>query len=536
MNKKNKKKGNLSSSSTGIKKPEDIKKSKSKKSTKNKNKLNSVNSENKTSNLNENDKPEKEKILQNEIKDINNNSASDKNNNLTNEDSKEPLNEKKEFPKNKNWDKLKISFGESLQIYSKMKNSYSFKKGKIFITNFFIYNMYEKNYNLIKTDNIFIINNKNPNMGGNNSIEPADKAIKSKDFEDNIIIINEINSKKPEIYINDNYYTKKEGFHNFGTTCYMNSFLQIFIHVPGLIERLMEYKNKIYKNSLLYYLLEIADNPSKDNLYDLRKEFMQKNSSYRYYQQEDSQEFGAELLKGINKELSDLDYFISGWKIDEGFNLKNINNKNLKIKLDKLNDLLTKEGSDFQYQTVINYFFYYYETTLIICNNKVVDFKYYGDVDNQLAFDKGNSSVYSINLTDMLKKKYLFGNNKLIKLPIVFNITLLRAIIDEPLIKAKVSFNKEIDLRDFLDKDFGDYSPKTEYTLYALNVCHASCKRYGHYYSYILINDEWHKFDDWRVSKVTNNIIEEDLSYIYGIYYISKEYINSLNLIKNKSI
>ena len=134
------------------------------------------------------------------------------------------------------------------------------------------------------------------------------------------------------------------------------------------------------------------------------------------------------------------------------------------------------------------------------------------------------------------KKKYLFGNNKLIKLPIVFNITLLRAIIDEPLIKTKVSFNKEIDLRNFLDKDFGDYSLKTEYTLYALNVCHASCKRYGHYYSYILINDEWHKFDDWRVSKVSNNMIEEDLSYIYGIYYISKEYINSLNLIKNKNI
>ena len=410
MNKNNKKKENLSSSSTGIKRPEDNKKSKSKKSTNKKHKQNSVNSENNISNLNENDKPKKEKILENEIKDINNNLASDKNNNLAKEDSKKPLNEKKEFPKNKNWEKLKISYGESLQIFSKMKNSYSSKKGKIFITNFFINNMYEKNNNLIKSDNIIIINNKNPNMG-QNSKEPPDKAKIFKDLEDNNKINTETNPKKSEIYINDNYYNKKEGFHNFGTTCYMNSFLQILIHVPGLIEQLMEYKNKIYKNSLLYYLLEIADKPSKDNLYDLRKAFMQKNSSYKYYQQEDSQEFGAELLKGINKELSDLEYFILGWKIEEGFNLKNIDNKNLKIKLDKLKDLLINEGSDFQYQTIINYFFYYYETTLIICNNKVVDFKYYGDVDNQLAFEKGHPSVYSINLTDMLKKKYLFGNN-----------------------------------------------------------------------------------------------------------------------------
>ena len=311
-NKENKE--NLPSSSTGTKKPEDSKKKKHQKLNQKKLKQNSVNSENKTSNINENDKPEKEKILQNEINDINDSPANDKNNNLANEDSKNPLNEKNESSKNKNWEKLKICSGESLSIISKMKNSYSSKKGKIFITNFFICNIYEKNFKLIKSDNPIIINNKNLNMG-QKSKEPPDKAKIFKGLEDNNKINNDINPKKPEIYINDNYYNKKEGFHNFGTTCYMNSFLQILIHVPGLIEQLMEYKNKIYKNSLLYYLLEIADNPSKDNLFDLRKSFMQKNSSYKYYQQEDSQEFGAELLKGINKELSDLEYFILGWKI-----------------------------------------------------------------------------------------------------------------------------------------------------------------------------------------------------------------------------
>ena len=127
----------------------------------------------------------------------------------------------------------------------------------------------------------------------------------------------------------------------------------------------------------------------------------------------------------------------------------------------------------------------------------------------------------------MLKKKYLNGNHRFIKLPIIFNITLLRAIINTPLIKQKVLINMDIDLKDFLDKDFGNYSLPTEYTLYALNVCYGYYKRSGHYYSYILINNKWIKFDDSIVREVSKKSIEEDLPYIYGIYYINKEYLNS---------
>ena len=532
MNNLPKKKENetLPTPSNNIKKPEDNKKNKKKQSIKKKFKGVSANPDNKAPNLNENGNLLEGKNLQKNDNNINidNGPTDAKKNKLSTKDSKNPLKECEEIPKCKNNEKLKIHFAESLTIFSKLKNSYKSKKGKIYIREFFECNKNDKNYNIIKSyNNNNIINNKNINMG-KDQIEPNDEAKKFEVLKDNNIN-SSIYSKKPKICIDDKYYNKKEGFHNFGNTCYMNSFLQIIIHVPGLIELLMDYKNKIYKNSLLYYLLEIADNPSQDNLYNLRRTFMQKNSSYKYYQQEDSQEFGAELLKGINNELSDLEYFISGWKIEEGFNLKNIKSKDVKIKLDKLNDLLSNEGSDFQLQTVINYFLYYYETALIICDNKIVNFKYYGDVDNQLAFDMETSGVYSIDLIDMLKKKYLIGNNKLIKLPIVFNITLLRAVIDKPLIKTKVSIDLEIDLRDFLDKDFGDYSLDTKYTLYALNVCHASCKRYGHYYSYILINDEWYKFDDWRVSKADKNMIKEDSPYIYGIYYISKDYLNSMN-------
>ena len=107
-------------------------------------------------------------------------------------------------------------------------------------------------------------------------------------------------------------------------------------------------------------------------------------------------------------------------------------------------------------------------------------------------------------------------------------ITLLRAIIEEPLIKEKVQIDKEINLKDYLDKYFGEYSLCTEYSLYALNICFGKYKGYGHYYAQILINNEWYKFDDLEVNKVDEKLIVKDLQYIYGIYYINKDYLKYL--------
>ena len=347
---------------------------------------------------------------------------------------------------------------------------------------------------------------------------------------------NDNNITKSETYLDDKYYNKKEGLLNLGSNCYMNSFLQILIHVPGLIEQLKTYKNIISNESLLYSLLNIADFPSKENLYEFTMKFIQKNSSFKYYKQDDSQEFGIELLRALDNELSELDCYISKWNLEDEFDFKNVNEEVVKIKLDKLKDLIKNEDCNLKFQTIINSFFYYYETISIINNNKVINFSYYGDAENQLRFDINNinnSYKNNLNISDMLKKKYFSGKNKLIKLPRICNITLLRSIIKEPIINIKVVINREIDLREFLDKDFGDYSLPTEYTLYALNVRIGSSKRYGHCYSYILINEQWYKFDDFNTEKVEQKIIDEDLSYIYGIYYINKEYLKSLYLINN---
>ena len=80
-----------------------------------------------------------------------------------------------------------------------------------------------------------------------------------------------------------------------------------------------------------------------------------------------------------------------------------------------------------------------------------------------------------------------------------------------------------------MDQDFGNYEESTKYILYALNVCYGDKKRHGHYYSYIFINEKWHKFDDLNVDEdVQENPVKKDSQYIYGIYYINEEYLNSL--------
>ena len=81
-------------------------------------------------------------------------------------------------------------------------------------------------------------------------------------------------------------------------------------------------------------------------------------------------------------------------------------------------------------------------------------------------------------------------NLKLVKLPKKFMITLLREVINQPLIKEIVEFKKDLNVMEFLEQDIGNYETSTKYILYALNVCYGDNKRYGHYYSYIFINEK----------------------------------------------
>ena len=328
--------------------------------------------------------------------------------------------------------------------------------------------------------------------------------------------------------IEDYYYNKKIGLFNFGSNCYINSFIQILIHVPGFINQLKSYIN--YNNNtnyLLSHLINVADNPIKENISNLKAEFIKRNSNYKYYSQEDSQEFGSELLTILNDELSQLGIIPGIWNLDGFENDTEIQDSQLKSKkLKKLNDVFNNEDCDLKNQTIIRNYFYYYDTQLIVCNNKLLNINFNADFAIKLSFNRFKNRDDIIKLNDMIKQKYLTGNNKLIKLPLILNFTLLRAIIEQPLlIKTKVIPDEEIDMKDYMDKDFGVYTKSTKYALYALNVCIGEHKKYGHFYAYILINNRWYKFEDTFVYEVQKDSITQDLPNIYGIYYINKEYL-----------
>lgn len=341
-----------------------------------------------------------------------------------------------------------------------------------------------------------------------------------------------INKSNNTFEIKDIYYNQMKGFHNSGSTCYLNSFLQILIHIPGLIKLLKNYKSKINENHLLYYLLNVADNPTNDNLYYLKRKFNKLNSNCSYNGQDDSQEFGSEVLNILNNELFDLNEAKFIWDYQKDFKLNNFKfaSKYKNDKMKKLKDLLYEEESEFKFGTIISEIFFYYECSLVFNNNKLLMVDYLGEPDNKLSFYmKDGKNLMNPDVKDMLKNKYLEGNNnKLVKLPKILMITLLRAVNNQPLIETRVKINEKIDLKEFIDTDFGIYNKPTEYTLYALNVCTGNSKRYGHYYAYILINKKWYKFDDSYVNIANNSEIERDLPFIYGIYYINNEYFNKL--------
>ena len=236
-------------------------------------------------------------------------------------------------------------------------------------------------------------------------------------------------------------------------------------------------------------------------------------------------------MKILHNELLSLNKIIAQWDYKNDFKLnKKVKRESIykNDKFKKLTYLLNDDECEIKYGTIISEIFYYIECVLIFNDNKLLLIDYFGEVDNQLSFYmKDENDLKDISVLDMLKNKYLKSTNKFIKLPNILMLTLLRAINNEPLIQTIVNIDPEIDLKEFIDADFGNYNKPTKYSLYALNICIGNNKRYGHYYTYILINQEWYKFDDSNVNKVDENEIQKDLRYIYGIYYINNEYLNT---------
>ena len=56
------------------------------------------------------------------------------------------------------------------------------------------------------------------------------------------------------------------GFNNIGNSCFMNSFLQILIHISPLIYSLKKIEYLFEPDSLIKYLRNVTENPTRQNL------------------------------------------------------------------------------------------------------------------------------------------------------------------------------------------------------------------------------------------------------------------------------
>lgn len=342
---------------------------------------------------------------------------------------------------------------------------------------------------------------------------------------------NNLNSNiKNRLIFNEKYEKSLEGFPNIGNTCYMNSFLQIIIHIPKFISTLKKNEKIFSNNSLIKNLIEIAERPSKENLKNLKKKIGSIDKDYSSYEQEDSQEFGVKLINSLINEEIDNNLF-EKWSKPKYTN-KSRNERMLKKKLESLEEFLEDPELDFQNETFIQKTFQFYESDFKL--NKLRQIKMVNfnlEIDNQLSLDLNYRERNDIlPLKELLINKYVKTTRKLFKLPQIFIITILRAVIGNNMLNdSAIQFDDELNLEDFMDNDFGDYKEPTEYSLFAINMSSGESRNSGHYYSYIKIKNDWYCFNDRTVSKNTPYFKKEDdkgIFYesqeVYGLFYIRK--------------
>ena len=215
---------------------------------------------------------------------------------------------------------------------------------------------------------------------------------------------NERNSNK----IKNFELTKNIGLNNIGHSCYMNSFLQILMHIPNFLPNLKKYnKDNINEDTLVYNLIELSENPKNNEfLYNMKKIISLKYPKYKDFVQNDSQNFAIDFIDTIIDETkNEEDSSYKSESIEE--NIEIIKNDKESIDFKKEKFLKFKLDCENGEKNFIEKLFIFYDS-IISYKNKLIDpkcIRFNLLLNIELTFPIDNSkNIYT--LYELLDNKY----------------------------------------------------------------------------------------------------------------------------------
>ena len=323
--------------------------------------------------------------------------------------------------------------------------------------------------------------------------------------------------------------TTKIGLQNLGNTCYMNTTLQILLHTPNFINRLIQNQNIIdYKSTISQKFLNLINQINKNSYaispIDFKSSFSMKHRQFAGYDQCDTQEFCRVLLEDINSELN---------KIKNKPLYRELDTKNKsKIECDKEYYDLCKlrEDSiiiDTFYGQIINIF----TCKSYQCNQQTFSFQKV--LDLPLLIPRNVSTSISLNelIEGYFEKEDIkfetkcegCGQKTIHRKEIFFSrppeILILSVQRLNMRTKRKnnisVQFSETLNLNNFIDKSCG-FSNNCYYSLYGI-ANHTGTIDFGHYFAYIKIEGNWFEFNDSLVKPIGR--IQNVSSSAYVFFY-----------------
>ena len=324
-----------------------------------------------------------------------------------------------------------------------------------------------------------------------NEIENINETIIKNNFDKFSINISENNKYSKIKETRDE--KKIFGLCNIGFTCYMNSFLQILFHSPEFLSEINKFKGKSTRNVIINNLFKIIKNPNNENnLYDFKYSLKLISKDYSDFIQNDSQQFGIDLIEEIISEVKNEQYLKTESQSDTNDSYE-INPKQDYEKFLKKyqNNMISLEKM-----------FSVNEYTISQKNGKK-EIRFETFLNINLFFPKqNNNKCFSLkhSLNELFDLKYNKSNNKKIRIcnfPDILILTIVRVVLEQDIkyYKNELEFPEFLQLKEYADKDITK-SDKSEYILFGVNKKMDYSGNNGHYYCEIKINDIWYKFDD----------------------------------------